>query len=74
MEKKRRILFLLDHCLTPFERIETCGILCEKDTIIAIGGETAFSLDEPGLEVVKLPDAYGLPETCGSMSWNFFSQ
>ena len=61
MEKKRRILFLLNHCLTPFERIETCGILCEKDTIIAIGGETAFSLDEPGLEVVKLPDAYGLP-------------
>ena len=61
MEKKRRILFLLDHCLTPFERIESCGILCEKDTIIAIGGETAFSLDEPGLEVVKLPDAYGLP-------------
>ena len=61
MEKKRRILFLLDHCLTPYERIESCGILCEKDTIIAIGGETAFSLDEPGLEVVKLKDAYGLP-------------
>ena len=61
MEKKRRILFLLDHCLTPYERIESCGILCEKDTIIAIGGETGFSLDEPGLEVVKLKDAYGLP-------------
>jgi len=61
MEKKRRILFLLDHCLTPYERIESCGILCEKDTIIAIGGETAFSLDEPGLEVVKLKNAYGLP-------------
>ena len=61
MEKKRRILFLLDHCLTPYERIESCGILCEKDTIIAIGGETAFSLDEPGLEVVKLKDTYGLP-------------
>ena len=61
MDKKRRILFLLDHCLTPFERIESCGILCEKDTIIAIGGETAFSLEEPGLEIVKLPDAYGLP-------------
>ena len=61
MEKKRRILFLLDHCLTPYERIESCGILCEKDTIIAIGGETAFSLDEPGLQVVKLKDAYGLP-------------
>ena len=61
MEKKRRILFLLDHCLTPYERIESCGILCEKDTIIAIGGETAFSQDEPGLEVVKLKDAYGLP-------------
>ena len=41
MEKKRRILFLLDHCLTPYERIESCGILCEKDTIIAIGGETS---------------------------------
>ncbi len=61
MEKKRRILFLRDHCLTPYERIESCGILCEKDTIIAIGGETAFSLDEPGLEVVKLKNAYGLP-------------
>jgi len=61
MEKKRRILFLLDHCLTPYERIESCGILCEKDTIIAIGGETAFSLDDPGLEVVKLKNAYGLP-------------
>ena len=61
MEKERRILFLLDHCLTPYERIESCGILCEKDTIIAIGGETAFSLDEPGLEVVKLKNAYGLP-------------
>ena len=61
MEKKRRILFLLDHCLTPYERIESCGILCEKDTIIAIGGETAFSQDEPGLQVVKLKDAYGLP-------------
>ena len=60
MEKKRRILFLLDHCLTPYERIESCGILCEKDTIIAIGGETAFSQDA-GLEVVKLKDAYGLP-------------
>ena len=61
MEKKRRILFLLDHCLTPYERIESCGILCEKDTIIAIGGETAFSQDEPGLQIVKLKDAYGLP-------------
>ncbi|MBP5586951.1 MAG: amidohydrolase family protein [Lentisphaeria bacterium] len=61
MEKKRRILFLLDHCLTPYERIESCGILCEKDTIIAIGGETAFSQDEPGLQVVKLENAYGLP-------------
>ncbi len=61
MKEKRRTLFLLDYCLTPYEKIESCGILCEKSSIIAIGGETAFSLDEPGLEVIDLKGCYGIP-------------
>lgn len=58
---KSRILFLADYCLTPFERINAGGILCERDKIIATGGATAFSLDEEGLEVIDLAGCYAMP-------------
>lgn len=57
---KSRILFLVDYCLTPFENIPNSGILCEGDKILAIGGASAFAM-EPGLEIVRLPEAYAVP-------------
>ncbi len=58
---KNRTLFLLDYCLTPYDKITTCGILCEKGKIIATGGASAFALDEEGLEVIELKNAYAIP-------------
>lgn len=43
------------------EKIPTGGILCERDKIIAIGGASAFSLLEEGLEIYHLEDCYALP-------------
>lgn len=57
---KSRILFLVDHCLTPSENLPNSGILCEGEQILAIGGASAFAR-EPGLEVIKLEDAYAVP-------------
>lgn len=58
---KNRTLFLLDYCLTPYDKITSCGILCEKGKIIATGGASAFALDEEGLEVIALKNAYAIP-------------
>ncbi len=57
---KSRILFLVDYCLTPYENIPNSGILCEGEQILAIGGASAFAR-EPGLEIIKLEDAYAVP-------------
>jgi N-acetylglucosamine-6-phosphate deacetylase len=57
---KDRVLYLVDNCLTPFERIEQAGILCEGQYILAIGGASAFNKD-PGLEVVDLAGSYAVP-------------
>ena len=58
---KNRALFLTDYCLTPHVHIPNAGILCEEKKIIAVGGASAFSLDEPGLHVIDLTDAYATP-------------
>ena len=57
---KSRILFLADHCLTPTENIPNSGILCEGEQILAIGGASAFAR-EPGLEIIKMENAYAVP-------------
>lgn len=58
---KNRTLFLTDYCLTPHVHIPNAGILCEEKKIIAVGGASAFSLDESGLHVIDLTDAYATP-------------
>ena len=60
MAKKRR-LFLSDYCLTPHVNIPQAGILCEGWKVIGIGGISAFSMDEEGLEVINLEGCYALP-------------
>ena len=57
---KDRVLYMVDSCLTPFEKIEHTGILCEGPYILAIGGASAFNRD-PGLEVVDLKGCYAVP-------------
>ncbi len=57
---KSRILYLVDHCLTPSENVPNSGILCEGEQILAIGGASAFAR-EPGLEIIKLDGAYAVP-------------
>ena len=57
---KDRVLYLVDNCLTPFERIEHAGILCEGQYVLAIGGASAFNKDK-GLEVVDLKGCYAVP-------------
>lgn len=61
MSGKNRKLFLADYCLTPFDQIMNAGILCEGSRIIATGGASAFSTEEEGLEVIKVPNAYATP-------------
>ena len=56
----KRILYFVNYCLTPHEYIENAGILCEGETILAIGGASAFT-KEPGLKVIELPNAYAVP-------------
>ena len=58
---KNRILFLTDYCLTPFEKIPSSGILCEEGKIIGIGGASAFSMYESGLEIVHMENCYAVP-------------
>ncbi len=58
---KSRKLFLTDYCLTPYDRIPTGGILCEEGKIIAVGGASAFSMYEEGLEIIDMAGSYALP-------------
>ena len=58
---KNRTLYLTDYCLTPHVNIPNAGILCESGKIIGIGGVSAFSQDEPNLEVVDMTRCYALP-------------
>lgn len=58
---KNRKLFLTDFCVTPMEKIISCGILCERGNILAIGGASAFSLMEDGLEIIRIPKCYAIP-------------
>ena len=58
---KQRKLFLTSYSLSPLEKIPSCGILCEQGRIIGIGGASAFSMMEDGLEVINLTDSYALP-------------
>ena len=58
---KNRKLFLADYCLTPFEKIPSGGILCEKDKILATGSASAFSKYEEGLEIVDMTGCYAMP-------------
>ncbi|MBN1864168.1 MAG: N-acetylglucosamine-6-phosphate deacetylase [Victivallales bacterium] len=56
----RRVLYLVDYCLTPSEHIVNAGILCEDNLILALGGSTAFNREE-GLKVVELKGCYAAP-------------
>ena len=58
---KNRTLYLTDYCLTPHVNIPNAGILCENGKIIGIGGVSAFSQDEPNLEVIDMTNCYALP-------------
>lgn len=58
---KNRTLYLTDYCLTPHVNVPNAGILCEGGKIIGIGGVSAFSQDEPNLEVVDMTKCYALP-------------
>ncbi len=58
---KQRKLFLTDYALTPLEKIPAGGILCERDRIIGVGGASAFSLEEEGLEIHDFTDCYAVP-------------
>ena len=60
MAGKNRVLYYIDHCLTPHESIPESAILCEKERIIAIGGASAF-MKEPGLEIVDMTDCFAMP-------------
>jgi N-acetylglucosamine-6-phosphate deacetylase len=60
MGADKRTLYITDYCLTPGERINNSGILCEDNKILAVGGASAF-VKEPGLHVVELPGAYAMP-------------
>ncbi len=55
-----RRLFIVDYALTPEHRIEECAILTENEHIIAIGGLSAFALEEQ-LEIHRLEGAYATP-------------
>jgi len=58
---KTRKLFLTDYGLTPSERIQDCGILCEGSQIIGIGGASGFSVFEERLEICDMKGCYALP-------------
>lgn len=58
--KRQRRLYLTDYCLTPVKKIERCGILCENEKILAVGGASAFSRDAE-LEIFELENAYATP-------------
>ena len=60
MAGKNRVLYYIDHCLTPHENIPESGILCQQERILAIGGASAF-MKEPGLEIVDMTDCFAMP-------------
>ena len=56
----RRALYITDFCLTPCQNVPNCGILCQGDKTLAVGGASAFT-DEPDLEVFHLRGMYATP-------------
>jgi len=59
--RKNRVLYFADYCLSPFEKIPNVGILCEGDTILSVGGASAFAQNEEGLKVVHMDGCYAVP-------------
>lgn len=57
---KKRSLYLVDYCLTPYKNISSAGILCENDKILAIGGKTAFDVEDE-MKVMDLKGCYAVP-------------
>ena len=61
MAKNRiRRLYVVDYLITPDQRVENGAVLCENDSILAVGGFSGFSLTNE-LEVLKFPNAYMTP-------------
>ena len=58
-EKVRR-LYVVDYLVTPDEKIENAGVLCDGEKIIAIGGLSGFSLGSQ-LDLVRFENAYMTP-------------
>ena len=57
---KRRNLYVVDYLLTPEKRIDHAAVLCENERILAIGGESSFTM-EPGITKYTYSDAYLTP-------------
>ena len=59
-KKRNRRLFVAKYIVTPDRKVENGAVLCEGSKILAVGGLSAFSLEE-GIEIHRFPDAYITP-------------
>lgn len=61
MNKPRnRRLYLVDYLIMPDTKVDNGAVLCENDTILAVGGISAFAL-ENGIEIRRFENAYLTP-------------
>ena len=55
-----RRLYTVDYLVSPDQKIDNSGVLCENDRIIAVGGLSGFNRD-PNLEIIHFENAYMTP-------------
>ena len=58
--KRIRRLYAVDYLVSPDQKIENSGVLCENSRIIAVGGMSGFTRDT-NLEILRFPNAYMTP-------------
>ena len=55
-----RRLYIVDYLITPDQRIDNGGVLCEGSRILAVGGLSGFSIEDE-LRVKRFTNAYMTP-------------
>ncbi len=60
MKNRVRRLYIVNYLITPSQRIENGAVLCEDDRILAVGGLSAFALEQE-IEIHRFENAYMTP-------------
>lgn len=60
MKNRVRRLYIVDYLITPHRLMENGAVLCEDERILAVGGVSAFSMEQE-IDIHRFENAYMVP-------------